>query len=165
MKIGLDFDHVLFDTDRLKRRLIDHFDAFNDTYDDAKDRQGSYRPGRHAELMEVTRDDFDRVVHDHAAACLYDDVGQLRELDGHDRVIVTRGDPDFQSLKIRASGIEELVENTVVVETKSKDRAGIDFLVDDTAQEHERTSIPGMHFDRSMHRIEDLVARVKEHTG
>lgn len=162
MKIGIDFDHVLFDTEKFKRQLFNRFGKFDNTYSDAKDENGNYQPERHAEILDVSLDEFHKVIREDAESCVYSDVEKLAELENHEVVIVSRGDTGFQSMKIKESGVNEIVDAVVVVEEKPKDVVDINFLVDDSEEELEQVDIPGFQFDRSKHTMEDIIEKVGE---
>jgi len=147
MKIGIDFDRVLFKTDRFKDHLFNRFETFEETYENAV-QNGIYRPQRHAELMDTTVEEiFDELKN--TSEFLYEDVSRLQKLqESFEVVIVSRGDPVFQREKIIDSGVKEYVDDFHIVQDKPKDTIDIDFLVDDLKQEIQRTDIPGFIFDR-----------------
>jgi len=98
MKIGIDFDRVLFKTDRFKDHLFNRFETFEETYENAV-QNGIYRPQRHAELMDTTVEEiFDELKN--TSEFLYEDVSRLQKLqESFEVVIVSRGDPVFQREK------------------------------------------------------------------
>jgi FMN phosphatase YigB (HAD superfamily) len=166
LRIGIDFDHVLFDTEKFKRKLFDEIEQFNDTYDQAKDKDGNYRPEKHAEILDIPVEKVHKAIK-HSEECLYPDVKRLEEIpEEHEIIIVSRGDPDFQDEKIQSSGVLDYVESYVVVVDAPKDEAAeIDFLVDDAKVEHERADLPENRkflFQRPEDSIDDLVRRLNE---
>lgn len=162
MKIGIDFDRVLFKTDEFKDHLLQRFDDFEETYQDALE-DGVYRPEEHAKLMDVK---VDHILYElsKASEFLYNDVKILEETGEElELIIVSRGEPEFQGKKIRESGILDVIPEFKVVEQKPKDQvADIDFLIDDYKKELERVDVPGFLFDRSKHTIQDAIEKVEE---
>lgn len=159
MRIGIDFDHVLFDTEKFKKHLFEEFPEFDSTYTEAQDERGVYSVSRHAEVLDVPVTMLMNAV-DHASECVFEDVELLGEVDA-ELVIVSRGDPEFQAEKIRQSGILEVIESFEIVEHEPKDRGtGIEALIDDREKEFERTGLDRdrfMLFDRSSHGAEHIV--------
>lgn len=161
MKIGIDFDRVLFKTEDFKHHLFDRFEDFEDTYKEAQ-KDGVYSPSKHAELMNTTVEQIFNELQN-TSKFLYDDVSKLQQLqDSFEVVIVSRGDPVFQRGKIVDSGVKEYVDDFHIVQDKPKDVVDIDFLVDDLEEEIERTKIPGFIFDREKHSVEDIIQKVKQ---
>ncbi len=161
MRVGFDFDRVLFQTDRFKKHLFQRFNDFRETYSEAVV-EGKYDPERHAHIMEVEVEEiYDEL--EKASEFLYDDVEKLQGFkEEFDMVIVSRGDPVFQKKKIKQSGALEIITDYRLVQEKSKDEvAEIDFLVDDSREELERIDIPGFRFDRDKHSIKDAVEKVR----
>ena len=159
MIVGVDFDRVLFDTDRFNREIkektgMHHVEA--DVYDD----NGNYSPEKHADLCGVDPEELYEFVEENASRFLYPDVGRLESIE-HELWLVTRGKERFQKAKIRGSGVESLFEKIVVVEKGSKDR-GIDFLIDDREEEIENADIDGYCLDRSSETLGDAVEKVKQ---
>ncbi len=161
LRIGIDFDRVLFKTDEFKQFLEEKMPGFNEEYIRTG---GIYDPEKHAENLGVEREELFELL-DYAADFLYEDIGGLEELDGHEVFIVSRGDPVFQKEKIERSGADELVDSVEIVEDGDKDVRHIDFLVDDSRFELEQVDAEGFHFDRDKHSIEDLVEKVRELAG
>lgn len=166
MKIGLDFDHVVFNTEKFKRKLFDEIERYDETYKQAENEDGAYIPEKHAEILNISVEEIHNAIR-HAEECLYNDVDRLRELaDEHELVIVSRGDQHFQSEKVKVSGILDYVDDFFIVEQKPKDKAAdIDFLVDDAPFEHEKVSLSDKYrflFDRSKHTMEDVVERIEK---
>ncbi|MFT4892445.1 MAG: phosphoglucosamine mutase [Candidatus Nanohaloarchaea archaeon] len=156
MKIGIDFDRVLFDTDRFKEDLNTEFPRFGDTYDQAK-QDGFYNLEKHAEIMEVDQ----KELLDEMRNCseyLYSDVGKLEELrKEHEVIVVTRGDPVIQKEKLQYSGVLEYVDGYEIITEGTKEVADIDFLVDDWKEELERVNIPGIQVDPDDKNIEKIL--------
>lgn len=155
MKIGVDFDRVLFDTDRFNEYMkeeagLHHVDA--DVYDE----KGCYSPRKHAEASGI---DVEKVygAMENLERFVYDDVELLEELEGHTLVIVTRGEEKYQRTKIEASGVKDLFENVYVVQEDSKDVDDVEFLVDDREEEINRANIPGLVLDRDKHGMEHVL--------
>lgn len=102
----------------------------------------------------------------HAEKCLYPDVEKLGDLsDKHELVIVSRGDPHFQSEKIKQSGILEHVDDYAVVHNRPKDQGiEIDALVDDSEFELEQVGLPDEKlflFERPENSLEDVIEWVQ----
>lgn len=159
MRIGIDFDRVLFRTDDFKEFLEQQIPGFLEDYPES---QPVYDPAKHAEKLGVEKEEIMKALA-RADKFLYEDVTELEKLQPeHEVILVSRGNPSFQGKKITNSGICEIVDAVVILENGSKDRINIDFLVDDLETEHERTDIPGFHFDRRKHTIDDVVEKVRE---
>lgn len=159
MIVGIDFDRVLFDTDRFNEALkeatgLHHVDA--DVYDD----RGNYSPEKHAEACGVNPEKIYSFVEDNVRKFLYPDVKALEDLD-HEIWIVTRGEERFQRAKVENSGIEKLVDDVEIVENGDKD-VGVDFLIDDRRKELEMADLPGYVLDRSQENLSDAVEEVED---
>lgn len=153
MRIGIDFDRVLFKTDRFKEEvLFEEIDGFEETYSQI---DGVYSPEKHAEILEIPVEDILQIL-EKASEYLYDDVELLKKSE-HEFVIVTRGDPIFQKEKLEHSGILKLVEEHKIVQEEDKDVKDIDILVDDLKSEIEKADIKGYHFERPDDSIQDLL--------
>lgn len=163
MKIGIDFDRVLFRTDEFKQHLFNRFEMFEETYPDAKVDE-VYRPEKHAKLMGVKVSEIFDELH-HAEDFLYSDVDTLEKLEDHELIVVSRGDSVYQKELIRNSEILEFVDDFFVIEDGPKDSIDIDFLVDDWKKELERVEVPGLLFDRKKHSVTDIIRKVKELDG
>lgn len=160
MKIGIDFDRVLFDTDSFKEELETMFSGFGQKYEEACN--PNYDFNKHAELLSVSKQDILAEL-ENTKNFLYNDAKVLAKLwEKHEVVIVSRGNPVFQEKKIQSSGVLEFVHGYVIVQEEAKDVVDIDFLVDDRVEELERTDIKGMLFKRGTHTLEDVINRVKE---
>ncbi|WP_414837797.1 hypothetical protein ACK3SF_00105 [Candidatus Nanosalina sp. VS9-1] len=161
MIIGLDFDRVLFETDRFKDFLDSEIPGFLEEYP----KEGNYDPDLHADNLEVGVKKIFQAL-EHADRFLYDDIEALEELrDDFQLMIVSRGDPYFQERKIAESGALEHVDGYFIVEDEDKDEIDIDFLVDDREEEIERVSVPGIVFDRSERSLDYVVEAVKNEFG
>lgn len=159
MILGIDFDRVLFDTDRFNEDLkeateLHHVEA--EVYDE----NGNYSPEKHAEAAGADTENIYEFVEQNARKYIYPDVKELAKLE-HEIWIVTRGEKKFQEAKIQAAGIENLAEKIVVVEDGSKD-VGVDFLIDDRMEELENADLPGYVLDRSKETLKDAVEEVEE---
>lgn len=164
MKIGIDFDRVLFKTEEFKEHLFNRFEDFEDTYKQAE-KDGVYCPHRHAELMGTTVQEIFNELQN-TSRFLYSDVEKLQQLqDRVEVVIVSRGDPVFQRGKIVDSGATDYVDDFHIVQDKPKDVVDIDFLVDDLERELEMTKIPGFLFNREKHSVDDIIRKVRQLDG
>lgn len=163
MRIGIDFDRVLFDTDAFNEYMKQEVDGLHHVDEEPVDENGNYDPGRHAELSGIDVEEVYSALDD-LERFLFDDVHELEELEG-EKVIVSRGNREFQMMKIRRSGVEKFVDEVVIVEDGSKNVAGIDFLVDDRVEEIDEAMVPGFIFNRDHHTISDLVEKVGQIDG
>lgn len=153
MRVGIDFDRVLFKTDKFKEEvLFDEIENFKETYEKV---DGVYSPEKHAEILDIPVEDIMQVL-EKASEYLYSDT-KLLEKSEHDFVIVTRGDPVFQEEKLEHSGALNFVEDHVIVKEENKDVKDIDMLVDDLKSEIEKANIEGYHFERPEDTIQDLL--------
>ena len=161
MRIGFDFDRVLFDTDSFNKYLkeetgLHHVDA--DVYDE----HGCYSPEKHAEACGIDVEEVYGAMED-LNQFLFSDVDELRKLrNGHELVIVTRGEEKNQRLKVKNSGAQRLFDQLFIVQEGSKDVGQIDFLVDDREEEIKRVNMPGMVFDREKHGIKDVIDTISD---
>ncbi|PSH01870.1 MAG: hypothetical protein BRC27_00675 [Nanohaloarchaea archaeon SW_10_44_10] len=78
MKIGIDFDRVLFDTDRFKKNLTEKFPEFNETYNQAK-KDNYYNLEKHAKLLGVKEEKLLAEMRK-CEEYLYSDVKKLEKL-------------------------------------------------------------------------------------
>jgi hypothetical protein len=161
LKIGLDFDRVLFDTDSFDEFYKEHVEGLYHVESPAPVKHGVYDPEMHAELCEIPKERIWKVFEHDLSQFLYDDVELLDELD-HELVIVTRGHEKFQRLKVEASGTTEKVEEVVVVQEQSKDSADIDILVDDSEEEIKRAEIPSIKVERPREGLEKVLEKVND---
>lgn len=160
MKIGLDFDRVLFKTDEFNEYLkketgLHHVD------ENVYDKYGCYSPKKHAKASGVEVEKIYDALND-LKKFLYDDVEKIKEIADYKLFIVTRGEEKFQRAKVKASGADELVEKVIVVQEKPKDVEGIDFLIDDREKELEMAGIEGYVLDRSKNSLQDAIKEVKD---
>lgn len=159
MIIGLDFDRVLFDTDRFNEAMkeatgLHHVD------EDVYDEKGNYSPEKHAEACGVDPEKVYSFVED-VQNFLYDDIDQLEHLD-HEIWIVTRGEEKFQRAKIVGTGVKDLVDEVKIIEEGTKD-VGVDFLIDDRKEELKKSGLHGYVLDRSKESLKDAIEEVKNH--
>lgn len=161
MKIGLDFDRVLFKTDKFNEYLeeetgLHHVEA------DVYDGEGCYSPEKHAEACGVDVKEVYEAI-DSISRFLYSDVDELRKLKPeHEIVIVTRGEEKFQKEKVKASGAHRLFDQLFIVQNAPKNVKGLDFLVDDREEEIDRSGLPGIVFDREKQDMSDVIKEVRE---
>lgn len=161
MRIGLDFDRVLFDTDAFDEFYKKETDLYH-VEDPAPVKYGCYDPEMHAEICDVPMEDIWKVFENDLSRFLYDDIELLEELSSHELIIVTRGHEKFQRKKIEASGLEEKVEEVYVVQEELKNVGNIDVLVDDREKELNQVDIPGILINRPKEGLEKLVNEVDE---
>lgn len=161
MKIGLDFDRVLFKTDEFNEYLeeetgLHHVDA------DVYNSEGCYSPKKHAEACGIDVEKIYEAI-DSISRFLYPDVDELRKLKPeHEIVIITRGEEKFQKKKVKASGAHRLFDQLFIVQNAPKNVRGLDFLVDDREEEIERSGLPGIVFDREKHSMSDVIEEVRD---
>jgi len=159
MNIGIDFDRVVFDTDRFNEYLKDKT-GLHHVDEDLYDENGCYSPKKHAEACGIETEEIYSAVDD-LNRFLYNDVDKLKDLKPeHNLILVTRGQEKFQKQKVKASGIQRLFDQLTVVQGASKDIANIDYLVDDRKDEIEAADIPGMVFKREENTISDLIEKL-----
>lgn len=159
MKIGIDFDRVLFDTESFKHHLEEQLPGFSETYEEARE-NSLYNPEKHAEILGV---EVERIFEEieNAKNFLYSDLEELEKI-GHNVIIVSRGDREFQGMKIQESGVLEYVDGFEVVEDEDKQVCGIEALVDDREEELSRVELPGYLFDREEDSLEDVKNWIEE---
>lgn len=155
MRIGLDFDRVLFDTDSFdeyykKETGLYHVDA------DVSDQNGNYDPIKHAKICGVDKEKVWNALSD-LENFVYEDVELLNNLDEHELVIVTRGNREFQKKKMQGSNIWNYIDEHTIIEEGPKSKAEIDFLVDDSIEELQNADVKGYHFERPEDTIQDLL--------
>lgn len=161
MRIGFDFDRVLFDTDSFNEYLkeetgLHHVDA--NVYDE----HSCYSPEKHAEACGIDVQEVYEAMRN-LNQFLFNDVDELRKLrNDHELVIVTRGEEKNQRLKVKNSGAQRLFDQLFIVQEGSKSVGQIDFLVDDREEEIERVDVPGMVFDREKHGIKDVIDTISD---
>jgi hypothetical protein len=163
MKIGIDFDRVLFDTDSFNEYLKDAVDGLEHVDTAPYNEHGVYSPEMHAELCGIDVEKIFKAMED-LDRFLYSDISQLGDTD-HEVVIVTRGEKKFQERKIEATEAQKFVDNVVIVEKGSKDVAEIEFLVDDQKGEIEKADMPGFEFGREKHSLKDALKEAEDHAA
>lgn len=161
MRIGVDFDRVLFKTNEFNEYLKEEVDGLRHVDASPYNEHGVYDPEIHAELCDIDVKDIYKAMTD-LEKFLYDDIGILKDL-SHQAVIVSRGDSKFQKHKIKGSGADEFVEDVIVVEKGSKNVGNIDFLIDDRKKELEDAGIPGFELDREIHGLKDGLDEAEKH--
>ncbi len=162
MKIGLDFDRVLFNTDKFDDFYKENVEGLYHVEDPAPVKHGVYDPEMHAELCDIPIERIWKVFKNDLSRFLYDDVSLIDDLkNDHEIVIVTRGNEKFQRKKVQASGIKDKVDNVVVVQDESKDSIDIDLLVDDRDYELERVNIPGLQIRRPEEGLKKVLEEVE----
>lgn len=159
MRIGIDFDRVLFDTDSFDEYYKEETGLYH-VDQDVFTSNGNYSPEKHAEACGI---DIEKVYNaiDGLEKFLYDDVDALNKLEDHEIVLVTRGKGSFQRKKVEASGVEKFVNEIKIIESGPKSKANIDLLVDDLEKEIEKTEVPSFLFDRDIHDVEDIIKFVR----
>lgn len=160
MKIGLDFDRVLFDTDRFNEYLRENVEGLKHVEASPYNENEVYSPRIHAELCGIPVERIYDAISD-TSQFLYPDVNALSDLDD-EIIIVSRGEKEFQKAKIENSGVLDYVDEFHVIEKGSKDQVDIDILVDDTLSETERADIPSVLFKREEEDLNDAINKVKD---
>lgn len=161
MKIGLDLDRVLFDTDTFD----DFYKKETGLYhveDPAPVKNNCYDPELHAKLCGISQEKVWKIFENDLSRFLYSDLDLLEKLDNHELIIVTRGNERFQRAKIKSSGADERVDDIIIVQEDSKNKNGIDLLVDDRKEELENVDVPGVHIDRPSEGLNKLIKEVTE---
>ncbi len=159
MKIGIDFDRVLFKTDEFNEHLKEET-GLHHVEEDVYDENGCYSPEKHAEACGINVEEVFDALKD-LNQFLYPDVDKLKQLkQSHELVIVTRGEEKFQKEKIKNSGVQRLFDQLYIVQAASKDVVDIDFLVDDREEEIENVDVPGIVFDREKQDLEDIIEEI-----
>ncbi|MFB6217372.1 MAG: hypothetical protein ABEJ72_10495 [Candidatus Aenigmatarchaeota archaeon] len=141
MRIGIDFDRVLFDTDRFNDYMKNNIEGLVHVDTSPYDEHGNYSPEIHAELCGIPVEKVYEALED-LERFVYDDIEKLEQLSEHDLIIVTRGRKKFQETKIQNSGVKNFFDQVVVVEEGDKDVKDIDFLVDDREAELVEAGLP-----------------------
>lgn len=163
MKIGLDFDRVLFDTDSFGEFYRENIDNLHHVENPEPVTNGVYDPEKHAELCGVDKKNIWRLLKSSSLErFLFDDIGLLDNFDDHRLVIVTRGHEKFQRMKVEGSGADKFVDDVFVVQSKGKDCIDIDLLVDDSIEELDRVDVPGIHLERPSMDLGDVLEKVKD---
>lgn len=157
MKVGIDFDRVLFRTEKFKKLLFDRIESFEETYTKV---DGVYDPEKHAEILGIPEKRIHNALEE-ASKFLYSDTALLEDSE-HEFIIVSRGDPVFQKEKIERSGAVKHVSDYIIVQERPKNVEGIDMLVDDLEEEIERAGVPGFHFNRDENDIRDILEEISD---
>lgn len=164
MRIGLDFDRVLFDTDSFNEYLKENVEHLEHIEVEPYDSNGNYSPEKHAELCGISPERIYDVIDERVEKFVFDGLEVLESLkESHELVIVTRGKKKFQEAKIENSGVTEVIPEYTVVERDGKDVASIEFLVDDRSEEIERAGLPGFVFDYEENDFGDIVREVRDY--
>ena len=163
MRIGIDFDRVLFDTDKFNKYLKDAVDGLEHVESSPYNEHGVYSPKIHAEMCGIEAEDiYDEM--NNLERFLFDNLDELRETE-HDLILVTRGHKEFQKRKIEGASIKDMFEKAIVVEEGSKDVADIDFLIDDQKKEIEEAGVPGFEFDKDKHSLKEALEEAERHAA
>lgn len=137
MKIVLDFDHTLFDTEKFKQALQDRMamfgvtvDQFNYNYRIVKEQAGYYNYREHLRLLsqaeELDENDlllsFTEIINT-ASEYLFSDtlnfLDKLKAITGSELYLLTFGQDEFQQAKVEASGLKKYFKEIVdTVESK-----------------------------------------------
>lgn len=163
MRIGIDFDRVLFKTDKFKEYLNEEVDGLKHVDASPYNEHGVYSPKIHAELCDIEEEDIYNAISG-LEDFLYEDVYLLEESD-HEIVIVTRGLSKFQKAKIEASGAHKYVDKIIIVEKGSKDVADIEFLIDDVEGEIEKADLPGFVLERGEDSLSDALKEAEDYAA
>jgi hypothetical protein len=163
MRIGIDFDRVIFDTDSFNDYLKEEVEGLEHVDASPYNEHENYSPEIHAELcgIEVEKiyekvDDLDRF--------LLINPEELEDTE-HEIILVTRGEIEFQKAKIGATSVPEKMDDVFIVEKGSKDVGGIDFLIDDQKREIEEAEIPGFEFDHEKHSLMEALEEAERHAA
>lgn len=160
MRIGIDFDRVLFDTDSFNKYLKENVEGLKHVEASPYNENEVYSPEIHAELCGIPVERIYEAISD-TSQFLYPDTKLLSEVE-EDVVVVSRGEKKFQKAKIENSGVLEYVDDFYVIENGSKDKIDIDILIDDTLSETERVKVPSILFKREEKDLNDAISKVKE---
>jgi FMN phosphatase YigB (HAD superfamily) len=158
LRVGIDFDRVLFDTDSFDEFYKDEVEGLYHVEEPAPVKNGCYDPEKHAELCDIPIEKIWKVFENDLSRFLYSDVDLLEDLSDYDLILVSRGHEKFQRQKIQASKIADRFEEVIIVQKKPKDTANIDILFDDRKEELERAEVPGFQISRP----EEGVKKIKE---
>jgi len=160
MKIGIDFDRVLFDTDSFNTYYKEST-GLKHVESDVYDENNNYDPEKHAEICEIPKKNIWSAL-ENLERFLYDDISKLEKIDEHEIIIVTRGNEKFQKEKIKSSNVEKYVDGFEIIENGSKDQADIDVLADDTEEELKKADISGIKINRPNDGIKKIIEVVKD---
>ncbi|MFC1787885.1 hypothetical protein ACFLZY_01555 [Patescibacteria group bacterium] len=121
MHFVYDFDATLYETSRLWQAWASALEALGAEPESVIEQghilfgQG-FTPQLHGERLELSGKDFERIlkkhfksIHDEGVGLVYSDVIPFiqEQADTHKQSILTFGDPEYQEIKILASGISE----------------------------------------------------------
>lgn len=163
MKIGIDFDRVLFDTERFNNYLKKEVEGLEHVEASPYNENENYSPEIHAELCGIEVEKIYEKIEDLERFLLID-TEELKNTE-HKIVVVTRGEIKFQKAKIKASGVPEKVDNIFIVEKGSKDVGGIDFLIDDQKREIEEAGLPGFEFEHKKNSLKEALEEAERHAA
>ncbi len=167
MKLAVDLDHVLLDTEgfyseieKIPVKADDFKDSFETVY---LDNDGTYCIADHAQQLveqgyDVSPEDLED-LYDKAPQYLRED-GLRKLTDQCEVVIATRATHyGWQQQKITASGADQYVdeEDITVVHDDPKTVPGAVMLVDDRTYEHGRVDIPGFLFDEEEDTFDEVL--------
>lgn len=161
MRIGIDFDRVLFDTDHFDDFYKEHVEGLYHVEDPAPVKHGCYDPELHAELCEIPKDRIWQVFDHDLSQFIYPDIDLLDDLGDHKLIIVTRGHEKFQRSKVEASKVSEKFDEIHVVQENAKDCIDIDLLVDDSDEELNKIDVPGIKISRPDEGLEKIIEEVR----
>ena len=162
MRIGIDLDRVLFDTDSFDDFYKDKVEGLHHVEDPAPVRHGCYDPEMHAEICGIPKQRIWNVFDHDLSDFVFADVDILDQLSNHELILVTRGHQKFQKRKAEASGIAEKMDEVHVVQEEPKDSVEIDLLVDDSDEELERVRVPGIQIKRPGEGLEKILKELED---
>ena len=165
LRIGIDFDRTLFDTDGFKNELETRFPEFSTLYDDAVE-SGIYKPRKHAEIMDVKPAELFKEMKN-CKKFVYRNLEELERINnaGHQLHLVTRGDAEIQRLKIKGAGVQRYFDSIEVI-SKSIDELAkdsvieLDLLVDDRDEELDAVKIKTLKASTENQDISVLVDKI-----
>lgn len=163
MRIGIDFDRVLFKTDEFKEYLNNQVEGLEHVEASPYNEHGVYSPEIHAELLDIDEGEIYNAIKD-LERFTYEDISELEGVE-HEIILVTRGLSKFQEAKIEASGVKNLVDDIIIIEKGSKEVANIDFLIDDQKKEIEESKLPGFVIDREKHSLKEALEEAERHAA
>lgn len=133
MKILIDFDYTLFDTHALRDSLVAVLSTIGVTKEEYQQgeatitAEGHYSLDKHIALLAEQHQEellfslIDEVMRN-TAPFLYDDaIDFLKRHQEHDLIVLSYGNKGFQREKIFATGIQDYVQEIVVVEDSKLD--------------------------------------------
>lgn len=165
MLIGFDFDGVLFDTNSFIEKLDSEIENFAETYNEARS-NGKYDFEKHVEILGVSRKEITDLI-SKADQFIFDDVQELKKIkDKHRIIIVTRGDSEFQRKKIENSGIQDIIDEYIIIDRDiagfPKDKVGIELLIDDKEEEVKATEKDSILFNREENDLKQIVRTIEQ---